>query len=296
MNFEALNTKERAYGIERIEPEWRMKLAELEFDLQQMDARMISVKEPKLKEEYNKLRRRFEGQMNILRAESELQTSLNKSLLTTGSLSAQFKRQVWKLSGDFQELMRFLKNHSESLAPSKEIDESELRADLSSDLSLLRSRLSFPAFTRFLEMNPDIAQIVGGKPYQEALKHIETALAHRKNPELGRRAVEIMKTELATCARAECWVFAQRLLHPHFENQVLGILENPQIRENLSQLFDLSLFEQYKLGKDGDVGTFVWLAKEAKQREANPSERTRFVSYYLKDNLVPRQDFAPPAH
>lgn len=293
-DFEVLVSNKKSYGRSEFEQVWRIDAMELRELLEAMNARMATVTHPVLKAEYEKIRQRFQGRVNLMQAESALQVATGKSLLDSPGLPIEFKQEVLRLANNYEALLQYLKDNAALLRPKKEVDDENLSNQLKSRMYHVRGKLTLMQLSKFLRENSDIAELVDGVHFQEAMKQIEDFLRDQKNESKGLQAVEILKAELATCKRPQCWYYVHHLVERQFDSHLLQILALPAVRQNLSKFFDLSVFEQYTVGPYGDLRSWVWIAKSMKDYEKSPEERGKFFDYYGKQDLIPRPG-APPA-
>lgn len=293
-NFEVLFSNKKSYGRDEFEQVWRIEAMELRGLLESMNQRMASVTHPLLKTEYEKIRQRFQGRINIMQAESALQIATGKSLLDSPNLPGEFRQEVLRLADNFEALLQYLMNNAGLLRPKKEPDDEDLSNQIRNELHHLRSKLSLSQMSQFLRENPDIAEIGDGQHFQESMKKIEDAIRDKDHEGNLQLAAELLKSELSTCKPSQCWSYVYRLVERQFEPHVLAVLAVPEVWLNLSKYFDLSIFKRFRLGPYGDIRSYVWLAKEAR-KETDPIKREKFVANYVKDNLILRPEGLPAA-
>lgn len=253
--------KDASAVTERHYFDWILQLETIKMHLSQIDIIARRFKNiPEAYQTYLSAVKRFEGKMNIINAEIELQRKESKTLLGSKNLPHDFLEHIKEVSSN-KELLRNYLEKNLLLLKAVEHDFNDMKADVytSYELADLRRGLSVSTFSNFLRLNSEIAEAAGGVEFQLGLKTVETTKSLKVKK-------EAFSKLLSQCNYQQCHGLLVRMLSSDMGLRSKALFLDPVISKNLSQFFDLNAF-LYLRPKSEDPKGWVWFARELYRRK-----------------------------
>jgi hypothetical protein len=266
--------KDSSASTERHYFDWILQLESIKMYLSQIDGIAKRFKNiPEAYQTYLAAVKRFEGKMNIISAEIELQRKESKTLLGSKNLPHDFLERIKEVSSNKELLQSYLQQNL-VLLKSVDFDLKDMKADVYSSYELLdlRSNLSVTEFSNFLRSHPEISEAAGGFEYQLGLKTLDTTKSLKIKKETFTRL-------LSQCNYQHCYSLLVRMLTSDIGFEHKALFLNPMISKNLSQYFDLNAF-LYLRPKSEDPNGWVWFARELYRRK-DPEAKSKWWSQGL---------------